>query len=87
MSSDKVMALRELVRELHVRKFRVILLQTPVHSAYLEYWGQDLDGSDDAATGRTVVLDPASTGADAVLALNDAKAMDTIDAVFRTTAI
>jgi len=82
LSSDKVMALRELVRELHARKFSVILLQTPVHSAYLEYWGQGPDGSDDAATWRSKVLDRASTGADAVLALDDAKAMDATDAVF-----
>lgn len=81
-STENLQALRELVRRLRVRGFRVILLQTPVHSAYLEFWRGAADGAVDEAIWRREVLDPASTGADAVLAIDDAKAMGATDSVF-----
>jgi hypothetical protein len=62
--------LKLLVTALHQRGLRVLLLQTPLHGEMLEALARLPFGSDLERTYRADVLDPAMTGADAVLAFD-----------------
>lgn len=82
LSETSLLALHDLVGELKRRGFRVMLLQTPTHTAYLSYWDRSPDDSLAQTVWKERVLTPSSTGADAVLAIDAAAMLGASDSIF-----
>ena len=81
LSGSRLSALRQVVAELKRRGYRVVVLQTPVHSAYLAAWLRPADAVAEEAW-QDSVLALSSNGADAVLAIDGAASLGTTDSVF-----
>lgn len=80
-SADALYGLGLVVKELKQRGYATVLLQTVLHSRFFAALAQAPGEAEAEAEWRRRVLDPAATGADAVLVLRDAASVGADDAI------
>jgi hypothetical protein len=82
LSASTLLALRELVLELHRRGYRVVLLQAPMHSEFLRAMRTNPGDAEREAEFQRVVRDRGLTDADTSLTIDDAAALGASDTIF-----
>lgn len=81
LSPAALYALHGIVSELHRRGYRVVLLETPMHTRYLAT-AHALPGDDDTERAYQSALRSPRVGADTVLDIHDAAALGATDSIF-----
>jgi hypothetical protein len=81
-SARTLAAFRLLVAELHRRGYDVLLVQPALNSAYVRHLDALPGAAEADARYRADVLDPAASGADAVLVLEDERSLGLDASVF-----